>query len=64
MRLTMLVNKNDVLDSLVNDLRRNELIKLIKDIDERMADWDFTMKLAHHFGKLAEEFKREAAVTP
>jgi hypothetical protein len=64
MRLTMSVDKNDVLDSLVDDLHRDELIELIKDVDKRMADWDFTLKLANYFGKLAEEFKRETAVTP
>ena len=40
---------------------RRDFIELIKDLDEAMGDWSFTLELADHFDKLRAEHAKEEA---
>jgi hypothetical protein len=37
------------------------MIEFVKELDEALGDWDFTLELAEHFAKLKLEHEREAA---
>jgi hypothetical protein len=45
----------------VADMDKDVLLQLIKDIDDRQADWDFTEALHDHFSTLHETYLKEKA---
>lgn len=59
--LNMFVDVNDVISSLLSnsDLTNDDLFEIIKQIDDQVADWDFTNKLYDYFKKLNERFLEE-----
>lgn len=42
----------------------NELIDFIKDLDEEVGSWDFTLELCDHFERLKERYYREQLPFP
>lgn len=58
---TVEVSASDIVDG----LDRDAIFKLITEVDEMLADWDFTVQLYEHFAKLKAEYDAEVkAATP
>ena len=55
------INLFDILDSLSSDLDYEELLDFIKELDLKIADWDFTEQLYNYFKKQHEIFLEEEA---
>jgi hypothetical protein len=60
-RIGIEVSVFDLADEIIAVCEHEGIIELIKSIDERVGEWDFTLQLCEHFAKLAEEQKREVA---
>ena len=58
--LTVEVSSESLVESMIDDADHDALIELIKDIDLRIADWDFTLKLCDYFAKQRETYDQEA----
>jgi hypothetical protein len=39
------------------------MVEFIKELEEAVGDWDFTLELAEHFAKLKAEHEREVTTT-
>ena len=55
------VDPQDIVIELVQELEHEELLALVKRIDETACDWDFTRMLYKHFKKLNKIYKEEVA---
>ena len=55
------ISSDDLAEILIRQLQREQLFQIIKDIDEQVADWDFTNLLYYHFKELNDLFKQEFA---
>ena len=44
---------------LAHSTNHKDLINFIKDIDDALADWNFTMELYKHFAKLKKDYDAE-----
>lgn len=44
---------------LVKNLNQEDLLKLVKNIDEAVAEWEFTLQLCDHFDGLRKEHTAE-----
>lgn len=51
----------DVGSLMEGGMDRRDLLELVKELDEAMQDWDFTLELADHFDKLRAEHAKEEA---
>lgn len=49
------------IEDIVDGLDRRQLFDLIVAIDERMAEWDFTLKLCDHFDQQRKQYEAEVA---
>ena len=58
-RLNSSVDTDDLIGVLVEQLTREQLFTLIKDIDLTVADWDFTDDLVDYFNAEKLKFKSE-----
>ena len=58
--LTVEVSSESLVESMIDDADHDALIELIKDIDLRIADWDFTLKLCDYFANQRETYDQEA----
>lgn len=59
MILRVEVRENELAEDLCNSLTREQLVRLIRRIDEHEADWAFTKTLAAHFSKEMREYRKE-----
>lgn len=57
-RTQVSIDKTQILNALT-ELSNTDLIEFVKDLDQVVADWDFTMKLVAHFEELGNEFVDE-----
>lgn len=55
------IEADDLAKQLTEVMRNDDVIELVKAIDEHVAEWDFTLKLCEHFDKLKKEHEREEA---
>ena len=39
---------------------RDELLTFIKELDQEIGDWDFTLEIADHFAALRLEYEQES----
>ena len=46
-------------EEIADGMDRDECIQFIKELDEQMQDWDFTLELCEHFEKLKKEWQKE-----
>lgn len=51
----------DVGSLMEGGMDRRDLLELVKELDEAMGDWSFTLELADHFDKLRAEHAKEEA---
>jgi hypothetical protein len=58
--LTFDISLNELAGQIVlNGLNHEDIIRLIKKLDENINSWDATEKLYNHFAKLHEEYLKE-----
>lgn len=55
------IDADDLADQLADSMSRDDAITLVKALDERMQEWDFTLALYEHFAQLKKEFDAEEA---
>ena len=55
------IDDESLVNDLVREVGRQDLIDFIKKIDERMGDWDFTLELCRNFEQLKIEWEKEQA---
>ena len=57
--LNVSVSIDDILDRLIETVPQPQLLKFVKDLDRRIAEWDFTLKLHKHFAKEKKTYDDE-----
>lgn len=61
MRFNIQLDESHLIESLSEDLSRDELVDFVKKLDDQQQDWDFTEKLYEHFALLHQDFLKESA---
>lgn len=64
MKITMRTNAtweslDDLAGTLVEELDRDQLMKLIKLVDQELADWDFSKRIIKYGKKLEKQLQAE-----
>lgn len=57
--LTVEIKKDELIESITNELNYDELIDFIKKIDYSISDWDFTLEIYEHFKQLKKVYDKE-----
>lgn len=56
---TVTLDAEELVRSVRYDRNYEELLEFIKEIDLRVGEWDFTLKLCEHFAELKKEHEKE-----
>lgn len=58
-KIEAMLNKNSIICVILENYDHSEIIELIKDIDDAIAEWEFTLALVKHFKFLEQQYNKE-----